>query len=58
MIWLVAIIISLAENIVTTFEEKKIGQLCSNAIDDLKSNYDWNEISKRYIKIYKEIRND
>lgn len=45
----------LAEKINETFNNQNIDQLCENAIADLKENYDWQKLGKRYIKIYEEI---
>ena len=44
----------LSEKITSSFEEEKIDELCTNAINDLKENYDWQEMAKRYIEIYLE----
>lgn len=45
----------LAEKIYQAFNKNQIDQLCYNAINDLRKNYDWQELGKRYLKIYEEI---
>ena len=45
----------LAEKIIYMFNHNKVENICKNAIKDLKDNYDWSELSKRYIRIYNEI---
>ncbi|MBU3938885.1 glycosyltransferase [bacterium] len=46
----------LAEKIDKIFNTQSVDKLCENAIADLKENYDWQELGKRYIKIYEEIK--
>lgn len=47
----------LAEKIILTFKENKVEQICENAIHDLRENYDWQKITKKYIDIYNEVNN-
>jgi glycosyltransferase involved in cell wall biosynthesis len=46
----------LANLINEKFLKNQTNELCSNAIDDLKENYDWQSISKRIETIYKGIK--
>lgn len=48
----------LANKIIEKFESQQINNICEKSINDLKQNYDWNQISKRIKNIYEDINND
>jgi glycosyltransferase involved in cell wall biosynthesis len=49
-------IFRLAKKIDESFNnQNNINSICANAVQDLKSNYDWKNIVGKYLKIYKQI---
>jgi len=48
----------LAKKISKSFQDEIINEICNNASNDLKENYNWNNITKKFIAIYEDILKD